>query len=56
MTIGEVSLLTRTPVATLRYWRYQGKGPRSALFGNRILYRRSDVTAWIDSVFKTEAA
>ncbi|MBM7518303.1 helix-turn-helix transcriptional regulator [Nocardioides nitrophenolicus] len=44
---------------TLRYWRQlaqgdhpQSVGPPSAKFGKRIVYRESDVQAWIDAQFE----
>jgi predicted DNA-binding transcriptional regulator AlpA len=48
LTIDEVSTLLRVPVATLRYWRHIGKGPRSFKMGRRVFYRESDVLAWLD--------
>jgi hypothetical protein len=39
----------------VRYWRYQGTGPKGANIGGRILYRQSDVDAWIDEQFAAEA-
>ena len=49
LTITEAADMLRTPVATLRYWRHQGIGPRSFRLGRRLLYRRDDVHAWIDA-------
>jgi excisionase family DNA binding protein len=49
LTITEAADVLRTPVATLRYWRHQGIGPRSFRLGRRVLYRRDDVHAWIDA-------
>jgi len=49
LTITEAADMLRTPVATLRYWRHQGIGPRSFRLGRRVLYRRDDVHAWIDA-------
>ena len=49
LTIGEASELLRAPVATLRYWRHLGTGPRSFRLGRRVLYRRDDLRAWIDA-------
>jgi DNA-binding transcriptional MerR regulator len=49
LTIQEVSALLRTPVATLRYWRYLGIGPHSFKIGRRVFYRASDLYAWIDA-------
>jgi excisionase family DNA binding protein len=49
LTITEAADLLRAPVATLRYWRHLGSGPRSFRLGRRVLYRRDDVLAWIDA-------
>ena len=48
LTITEAAELLRAPVATLRYWRHLGTGPRSFRLGRRVLYRRDDLHAWID--------
>ncbi|WP_448623991.1 helix-turn-helix transcriptional regulator [Geodermatophilus sp. URMC 64] len=48
LTIAEAAELVRAPVATLRYWRHLGTGPRSFRLGRRVLYRREDVHAWIN--------
>lgn len=48
LTITEAADLLRAPVATLRYWRHLGTGPRSFRLGRRVLYRRDDLHAWID--------
>jgi excisionase family DNA binding protein len=48
LTITEAAELLRAPVATLRYWRHLRTGPRSFRLGRRVLYRRDDLTAWID--------
>ena len=47
LTIAEAALLLRAPVATLRYWRHLGTGPRSFRLGRRVLYRRDDLHTWI---------
>ncbi|WP_164702609.1 AlpA family transcriptional regulator [Modestobacter sp. KNN46-3] len=49
LTISEAAELVRAPVATLRYWRHLGIGPRSFRLGRRVLYRRDDLRTWIDS-------
>jgi hypothetical protein len=41
--------LLRVPVATLRWWRHKGIGPRSFKLGRHVLYERSDLDAWIDA-------
>ncbi|MCW2902798.1 MAG: Transcriptional regulator, MerR family [Streptosporangiaceae bacterium] len=50
LTITEAAELLRAPVATLRYWRHLGTGPRSFRLGRRVLYRRDDLHAWIDAL------
>jgi len=49
LTITEASELLRAPVATLRYWRHLGTGPRSFRLGRRVLYRHDDLRSWIDA-------
>jgi predicted DNA-binding transcriptional regulator AlpA len=51
LLMPEVSKLTRIPMSTLRYYRHTSQGPRSFLLGNRVVYRRSDVEAWIESQY-----
>lgn len=46
--ITEVSEMLNVPVATLRYWRHLGKGPRSFKVGRRIRYWRQDVLEWLE--------
>jgi DNA-binding transcriptional MerR regulator len=48
LTITEAADLLRTPVATLRYWRHLGTGPRSFRLGRRVLYQHGDVIEWIN--------
>ena len=45
--ITEAADLLRTPIATLRYWRHLGTGPRSFRLGRHVLYRTGDLHAWI---------
>jgi len=47
LTITEAADITRAPLATLRYWRHLGTGPRSFRPGRRVVYRRSDLQDWI---------
>jgi excisionase family DNA binding protein len=49
LTMTEAAELLRAPVATLRYWRHLGTGPRSFRLGRRVLYRRADLRTWIDA-------
>ena len=47
LTITEAAAIVRAPVNTLRYWRHLGTGPASFRVGRRVLYRQSDLIAWI---------
>ena len=49
LTISEVAAIVRAPIATLRYWRHLGQGPRSFRLGRRVVYRVGDLRAWIDA-------
>jgi hypothetical protein len=42
-TIEEVAVHYRTTVATVRYWRYTGYGPKGARTGLRVLYPRAEI-------------
>ncbi|MEV7606096.1 helix-turn-helix domain-containing protein [Paenarthrobacter sp. NPDC089322] len=55
LVIDEVSELTRIPVATLRYWRHQGTGPKAARLGGRLVYRKSEVIDWVNAAFESAA-
>lgn len=47
LTTEEVAEQLRTPAATVRFWRHRGEGPKGTKFGRRVLYRASDLQAWI---------
>jgi DNA-binding transcriptional MerR regulator len=51
LTPAEVAEQLRRPVATVRYWRAMGIGPKSANVGGRVLYRESDVEKWLEEQF-----
>ncbi len=48
LTMAEVAAIVRAPVATLRYWRHLGTGPRSFRVGRGVRYWRTDVSAWLE--------
>ena len=48
LTMAEVAAIVRAPVATLRYWRHLGTGPRSFRVGRGVRYWRTDVTSWLE--------
>ncbi|QZH63802.1 helix-turn-helix transcriptional regulator [Mycolicibacterium farcinogenes] len=50
--LEDVAELTGTPVATLRWLRATGSGPKSGKLGRRVVYRRADVEAWVAEAFK----
>lgn len=52
LTIEEVSEVTRLPINTLYHYRATGQGPKSAKLGRRVVYRRSDLEAWIAKAFQ----
>jgi predicted DNA-binding transcriptional regulator AlpA len=47
LTISEVAAIVRAPIATLRYWRHLGTGPRSFRVGRGVRYWRSEVSGWL---------
>ena len=49
LTISEVAAIVRAPIATMRYWRHLGTGPRSFRLGRRVVYRVGDLQAWIET-------
>ena len=55
LTIEEAAEMLRSTKGTLRRWRYERSGPPSAKIGNRVMYRRSDLIAWLDEQFAREA-
>jgi predicted DNA-binding transcriptional regulator AlpA len=47
----EVSNITGTPVATLRYWRVlRKKGPPYRRIGKRVAYPENLLRAWLESL------
>ena len=56
LTTQQTSELANIPIPTLRWWRHQGVGPRSFRLGARkVMYRRSDVLAWLDQQYNADA-
>ena len=56
MTPPETSDLVRLPTSTLAYWRHRNEGPPFAKVGRRVVYRRSDVVAWMEAQFSKAAS
>lgn len=51
LRIEDVEAMTGISANTLRFWRHQKSGPKSAKLGRRVVYREADVIAWIDAQF-----
>jgi predicted DNA-binding transcriptional regulator AlpA len=47
----EVAALARKSVATIRWLKATGAGPRCGKLGRRVVYRRQDVLDWIAAAF-----
>lgn len=54
LTIEDVAERLGRPVATLRFWRHQGTGPRSFRLGGKIAYKAADVEAWIEDAYNVD--
>lgn len=48
LTMQEVADVVRVPVATLRYWRHLGIGPRGFRIGRSVRYWRTEVFHWLE--------
>lgn len=49
LTVADVETLYRIPAGTQRWWRMSGQhlGLLSFKIGSRVVYRRSEVAAWV---------
>jgi len=56
MFVEEVAPMARKTVSTMNWLRATGQGPKWGKLGKRVVYRRSDVEAWIASAFEGGAA
>ncbi|WP_286960208.1 MULTISPECIES: helix-turn-helix transcriptional regulator [Arsenicicoccus] len=55
MSTSDLERELHIPVATWRWWRHQGTGPRSFKVGARkVMYRRSDVLAWLEQRYNAD--
>lgn len=52
--IEEAAEVAKKSVATMRWLRATGQGPRSGKLGRRVVYRRNDIEAWIATAFESE--
>ena len=56
LTLEEVAEMLRKSPAQLRWLRHQGKGPRFAKLGGRLVAREQDVVDWVNAAFEAERA
>lgn len=55
MTLPEAAAYLNMTEKALRWQRYTEQGPRAAKIGGRVVFRRSDVDAWIEKAFEETA-
>ena len=48
LSTDEVAEMVHIKPQTLRVWRWRGDGPRYLKAGSRVLYKLSDVLAWLE--------
>lgn len=54
LTTAEAAEFLNVPIATMRWWRHKGTGPKAFRLGQRkIMYKTSDLTGWVDKQYKT---
>jgi excisionase family DNA binding protein len=53
--VNEAAQYLGRPPKTLQTWRHEGRGPRSARVGGRVVYDREDLDAWVDAEFTRTA-
>ena len=46
LNIEEAAAFLRVPVATMRWWRFNGDGPFSFKVGRHVRYWRTDLILW----------
>lgn len=56
LVMSEVSERIRVPISTLRHWRQIHAGPPAARIGRRVMYRQSDVDAWLRDQFQAASS
>jgi DNA-binding transcriptional MerR regulator len=53
LNTSEVAGLTGVPENTLRYYRHKRLGPKSGKLAGRVVYKESDVLAWVEAAFES---
>ncbi|MGI8881043.1 MAG: helix-turn-helix transcriptional regulator [Jatrophihabitans sp.] len=54
VTLDEIAERLRIPAGTLRYWRHQGRGPRTFRVGRRVMAYESDVEVWLKEQYDAD--
>jgi excisionase family DNA binding protein len=52
LNIKQAAEVLGCSVSTLYDWRTDRKGPKGARIGGRVMYRESDLEAWIEAQFE----
>lgn len=53
LTTAETSEMLNVPIATLRWWRHIGTGPKAFKLGARkVMYKQTDLQAWIEQRYQ----
>lgn len=55
MTLPQTAGYLNMSEKSLRWLRYTGEAPHAAKIGGRVMFRRSQVDAWIDQKFAATA-
>ena len=55
MTLAETAAYLNMSEKSLRWMRHTGNAPRAGKIGARVVFRRSDVDAWIEKAFEETA-
>lgn len=56
LDVIEASAMLRLSPATLRNWRWKGSGPPYVRLGSRVLYRRSELLAFVERQTRTSTS
>jgi len=51
-----VSQMLCVSAATLRKWRWEGKGPKFVKIGRKVVYRQSDIDEYIQSQIRSSTS
>jgi len=56
LTLDELAERYQVPVATVRYWRNHGRGPKAVKIGRYLRFRIEDVLTWEREQFGQDGA